>query len=81
MEDGRAMTVDVLVVGLPSSKKKDNFAPSEYKFEVSLFTGRVVDVVGMSLNECVYLENSLLEVDVSRLWSFVTLFDSKVTFS
>ena len=52
MEDGRAMTVSFVVVGLPSSIKMDSVAPSEYRFGVSLFTGWVVDVVGMNWNEC-----------------------------
>ena len=33
-------------------KKMNSVAPSEYKFGVSLFTGCVVDVVGMSLYGC-----------------------------
>ena len=53
MEDGRSMTVGFVIVGLPSSIKLDSVAPSEYKSRVSLFTGMVVNVVGISLNECV----------------------------
>ena len=52
MEDGTAMTVSFVVVGLPSSIKMDSVAPLEYRFAVSLFTGRFVDVVGMSWNDC-----------------------------
>ena len=51
MEDGRAMTVSFMVVGLPSSIKMDSVAPLEYRFGVLFVTGWVVDVVGMSLNE------------------------------
>ena len=49
MEDGRAMTVGFVVVGLPLSIKLDSVALSEYRFGVSLCTVWILDVVGMNL--------------------------------
>ena len=60
MRDGRATKVGFVVVGLPLWINLDRVASSGYKSRVSFFTGSVVDVVNMSLIDCVELENSSL---------------------
>ena len=73
--------VGFVVVGLPSWINLDSVAPSGNESGVSFFTGWVVEVVGISLNDRRYLVKSSLEVVVSRRRSFVKFCTSKVGFS
>ena len=77
---GRATKVGLVVANLPSWINLDSVVPTEYKSGISLFTGWVVDLVGMRMIDCAYLEDSSLEDVESHQRRFVTLRASKVRF-